>query len=208
MNRLEAYFEEQEFALPGEDDVPPTPTGSTRTSLEEPPVPAPALESSPDEETKPQGSLKKASAGKVAAAVELAKETAKPGTEPAPAPVVPEPKPAAKQVTAEMTFAEKKAARAARFGIAVVQQPKKSPNKKRQHDSIKPESNKKQKKQQSDKKAPQKKKAPQQKKETPLLPIEEIEKRLKRAEKFGTGDNAQTQELKAMLRKHRFAASS
>jgi hypothetical protein len=52
------------------------------------------------------------------------------------------------------------------------------------------------------------KKGPQQKneeKEKPLLPVEEIEKRLKRAEKFGTGDNAQTQELKAMLRKHRFA---
>jgi hypothetical protein len=40
------------------------------------------------------------------------------------------------------------------------------------------------------------------------LPVEEIEKRLKRAEKFGTGDVAQTKELKAMLRRHRFAKTS
>jgi hypothetical protein len=52
-----------------------------------------------------------------------------------------------------------------------------------------------------------------QKKETaaaekPLLPKEEIEKRLERAKKFGTGDAKETDDLKAMLRAHRFNAAS
>jgi SAP domain-containing ribonucleoprotein len=107
-----------------------------------------------------------------------------------------------------MTFAEKRAARAARFGIPFVEPKKPQTPKKRQQNDHKG-SNKKQKKgdnkQQGEK---QQKKNTPKKKEMPPLSVEEIEKRLKRAEKFGTGDNAQTQELKAMLRKHRFAAGS
>lgn len=212
INRLEAYLEEQEFALPGEGDLPPTPTGAAMTTVEELPMPAPALETAAVEETKEVKPVKKA------ASVETEKEKAIPGTEPSPAPVVPpEPTPAAasNKPTAEITGAEKMAARAARFGIPLVE-PKKpqSPSKKRgpQRDNKKG-SNKKQKKQGGDSKQQQggnkeQKKNTSQKKETPLLSVEEIEKRLKRAEKFGTGDNAQTQELKAMLRKHRFAAGS
>lgn len=189
VNRLEAYLEEQEFALPGEgSDLSPTPTGAAKPAVEEPAVPAPALE-----ETKEAAKEK----------AELEKETATAGTEPSPAPVVPpEPTKAAAATTktsenqrSEMTFEEKRAARAARFGIPMVETKKTTPKKRPQNEK-KGSANKKQ------------KKGPQQKneeKEKPLLPVEEIEKRLKRAEKFGTGDNAQTQELKAMLRKHRFA---
>ena len=43
------------------------------------------------------------------------------------------------------------------------------------------------------------------KKETPLLPKDEIEKRLARAQKYGTTEGVD--ELKAMLRKHRFTSS-
>lgn len=221
VNRLEEYLEEQEFALPDADGVPPTPTGSAKATVEEPPVPAPALEEAveePKDEAVPPA--KEEAAKEVTPSVaELEKETATPGTEPSPAPVVPEPTSAAAaaepaaaadEAVSEMSFAEKKAARAARFGIAVVEpkKPQTTPNKKRQNDKKQQGgSNKKQKKQQQKQQTPQKKNTPQ-KKEKPLLPVEEIEKRLKRAEKFGTGDNAQTQELKAMLRKHRFAAST
>lgn len=38
----------------------------------------------------------------------------------------------------------------------------------------------------------------------PLLPLEEIERQLKRAEKFGMGNQAKIDELKAMQRKYRF----
>lgn len=189
VNRLEAYLEEQEFALPGEgSDLSPTPTGAAKPAVEEPAVPAPALE-----ETKEAAKEK----------AELEKETATAGTEPSPAPVVPpEPTKAAAATTktsenqrSEMTFEEKRAARAARFGIPMVETKKTTPKKRPQNEK-KGSANKK------PKKGPQQK---NEEKEKPLLPVEEIEKRLKRAEKFGTGDNAQTQELKAMLRKHRFA---
>ena len=51
----------------------------------------------------------------------------------------------------------------------------------------------------------QKKKQKVEKKETPLLPKDEIEKRLARAQKYGTTEGVD--ELKAMLRKHRFSSS-
>lgn len=40
--------------------------------------------------------------------------------------------------------------------------------------------------------------------EAPLLPLEEIEKQLERATKFGTGNQAKIDELKALKRKYRF----
>eukprot|EP00544_Gedaniella_sp_CCMP2646_P012639 CAMPEP_0202485748 /NCGR_PEP_ID=MMETSP1361-20130828/4506_1 /ASSEMBLY_ACC=CAM_ASM_000849 /TAXON_ID=210615 /ORGANISM="Staurosira complex sp., Strain CCMP2646" /LENGTH=228 /DNA_ID=CAMNT_0049114719 /DNA_START=62 /DNA_END=748 /DNA_ORIENTATION=+ len=188
VNRLEAYLEEQEFALPGEgSDLSPIPTGAAKPAVEDPVVPAPVLE-----ETKEAVKEK----------AELEKETATAGTEPSPAPVgPPEPTKAAattktsEKQKSEMTFEEKRAARAARFGIPMVETKKTTPKKRPQNEK-KGSANKK------PKKGPQKK---NEEKEKPLLPVEEIEKRLKRAEKFGTGDNAQIQELKAMLRKHRFA---
>jgi SAP domain-containing ribonucleoprotein len=45
-------------------------------------------------------------------------------------------------------------------------------------------------------------------KEEVLLPKDEIEKQLKRAEKYGGADQARVDELKAMLRKHRFASNN
>jgi SAP domain-containing ribonucleoprotein len=128
VNRLEAYLEEQEFALPGEgSDLSPTPTGAAKPAVEEPAVPAPALE-----ETKEAAKEK----------AELEKETATAGTEPSPAPVVPpEPTKAAAATTktsenqrSEMTFEEKRAARAARFGIPMVETKKTTPKKRPQNE--------------------------------------------------------------------------
>jgi SAP domain-containing ribonucleoprotein len=97
-----------------------------------------------------------------------------------------------------LSFEQKKKERAKRFGIAVTEAPSSSsavkqasdpPGKKRSEDKEASPTNKKQKTAEA--------------KEEPLLPKEEIEKRLKRAEKFNM-NNETTDKLKAMLRKHRF----
>mmetsp|Transcript_2784 Transcript_2784/g.5787 ORF Transcript_2784/g.5787 Transcript_2784/m.5787 type:complete len:263 (+) Transcript_2784:483-1271(+) len=128
-------------------------------------------------------------------------------------------KPAATATDAK-AFVDKKAARAARFGIPIVE-PKSQGKKgrggaggrkgggrgggdgKRKHDRGTPQGKGKgtgsaKKQRTGSNKQPQQ----QQKKEKPLLPKEEIEKRLKRAEKYGTTHGVD--ELKAMLRRHRF----
>uniref|UniRef100_A0A7S4MB40 SAP domain-containing protein n=1 Tax=Odontella aurita TaxID=265563 RepID=A0A7S4MB40_9STRA len=115
-------------------------------------------------------------------------------------------KPAAAEVTlkstGEMSFAEKKALRAKRFGIVVVEKEtgkgggistavkKRGGGGEQERDSPK----KKQKQQSGGAAAGDPK----------LLPKEEIEKRLKRAQKFGTSNQKHIDELKTMLRRHRF----
>ena len=123
----------------------------------------------------------------------------------APAPAAPEPVAApadkpppaaaapAKKVDTRSSFEEKKRLRAARFDIPVVEKPPKEPKKRGpKGDAAAPKSNQKKQKQEKKKEEPK------------LLPKEEIEMRLKRAEKYGTGDPKQIDELKAMLRKYRF----
>lgn len=82
----------------------------------------------------------------------------------------------------QLGFEEKKRLRAKRFQIPVVPSEGEKP--------VKTNNNKRQKKSEDDD-------------DEALLPKEEIEKRLKRAEKYGT-NNEQTERLKAMLRKYRF----
>ena len=90
-----------------------------------------------------------------------------------------------------VSFDEQKKKRAERFGITVADEPKMDGDKKRPA------------KQPVGAKAQPKKAKTQEEEEPLLLPKEEIEKRLKRAEKFGlVNDN--TEKLKAMLRKYRF----
>eukprot|EP00568_Trieres_chinensis_P006438 CAMPEP_0183316476 /NCGR_PEP_ID=MMETSP0160_2-20130417/55051_1 /TAXON_ID=2839 ORGANISM="Odontella Sinensis, Strain Grunow 1884" /NCGR_SAMPLE_ID=MMETSP0160_2 /ASSEMBLY_ACC=CAM_ASM_000250 /LENGTH=204 /DNA_ID=CAMNT_0025482279 /DNA_START=129 /DNA_END=743 /DNA_ORIENTATION=+ len=96
---------------------------------------------------------------------------------------------------AELSFAEKKAQRAARFGIPVVEKNKKEDQKKRGTNSDKGEGPVKKQKQLVDQ---------TNSGEPALLPKEEIEKRLARAKKFGTMNAKELDELKAMLRRHRF----
>ncbi|KAL3780703.1 hypothetical protein HJC23_003528 [Cyclotella cryptica] len=119
------------------------------------------------------------------------------------------------KITSDMSFTEKMAQRAKRFGLPISEDVKKELRKERfGKGETKPAtkagkresgggggSNPKKQKQQTAKKQQQPK---QQAKEveTPLLPREEIEKRLARAEKFGKTEGVD--ELKAMLRKHRF----
>lgn len=101
--------------------------------------------------------------------------------------------------TAGLSFEEKKRQRAMRFGIPVVSKDTVEKaavkGKKGKRDRL-ASSNKRQKTGESTKE-----------KEPPLLPLEEIEKQLERAEKFGTADKAKIDQLKAMKRKYRFAKS-
>lgn len=121
-----------------------------------------------------------------------------------------------------MTMEEKMKARAERFNIPLAiptekkkQQPAnagkgKKQEKKRGRDSHSEKEGAK--KQKNDKKNDRKnkqggqesKKMTEEKKPEPLLPKEEILKRLERAKKFGASNIQQVDALKAMLRRHRF----
>jgi SAP domain-containing ribonucleoprotein len=94
-----------------------------------------------------------------------------------------------------LSFEEQKKKRAERFGLPLVEpkadEPKKRPGK--EAAAAKATSSKKAKTTTNDAAT----------KEEPLLPKEEIEQRLKRAERFGLV-NENTEKLKAMLRKYRF----
>lgn len=100
---------------------------------------------------------------------------------------------AASKPKGEMSFAEKKAARAARFKIPVVKT-----DEQRKKDRQKRFSGKRNKDNKKD--APNKKA-----KVESLLPKDEIEKRLERLNKYGGNENqAEIDKLKAMLRRYRF----
>jgi SAP domain-containing ribonucleoprotein len=113
---------------------------------------------------------------------------------------------------AKMSFEDQKRKRAARFGIAVVENPvvKKVNGNGKQPAGVAAAGTPKGKKQKQEKGGEKVKEAtkptavPEKPKEPPLLPKDEIEKRLKRAERFGGITGPKMDELKAMLRKHRF----
>mmetsp|Transcript_21972 Transcript_21972/g.30885 ORF Transcript_21972/g.30885 Transcript_21972/m.30885 type:complete len:340 (+) Transcript_21972:89-1108(+) len=100
--------------------------------------------------------------------------------------------PTTHKVTTTLSFEEKKAARAARFGMPNAQQ--NIGNKKRQND----------KKEEQDKSKKQKKARGPKSNGKPKLSKEEVEVRLKRAEKFGTKNDKMNDKLKAMKRYYRF----
>lgn len=106
-----------------------------------------------------------------------------------------------KDVVKELTFAEKKTARAARFGTP---EEKLSRDLERQVDKEKGQKTDPQHKNRRKKKQKMDKDNQQQQGKKSMLAKVEIEARLKRAKKFGTGNLRQMDELKAMLRMHRF----
>lgn len=94
-----------------------------------------------------------------------------------------------------LSFEEKKKQRAARFGIPVKE---KKDSKKKQASKVE---KRKMQKQNTGNEKKQKKDGGES---TQLLSKEEIVKRLERAEKYGSSDTSQVDQLKAMLRLHRF----
>jgi SAP domain-containing ribonucleoprotein len=199
VNRLQARLDEEEFGMA---EAPPA-TLAAETAPEETAETAPVEEKTVDEP---------ASTNETSAEV----ETATAPTE------SPRPQPdASAKITSDMSFTEKMAQRAKRFGLPLSDDVKKELRKERfggAKGGTTPNSDKKRqsgggggggKKQkqtppakQNEKKTPSKQQS--KKGEVPLLSKEEIEKRLARAAKYNTGENVD--ELKAMLRKHRFNA--
>eukprot|EP00561_Arcocellulus_cornucervis_P009730 CAMPEP_0185807196 /NCGR_PEP_ID=MMETSP1322-20130828/4873_1 /TAXON_ID=265543 /ORGANISM="Minutocellus polymorphus, Strain RCC2270" /LENGTH=245 /DNA_ID=CAMNT_0028503321 /DNA_START=40 /DNA_END=777 /DNA_ORIENTATION=- len=211
VTRLQARLDEEEFGLVAAPEAAAAAEAEAPAAAEvEAPSPAPAAAAAKETPAEP----------KTQKEPEKAEEAADPAPAPAAAAAAAADAPSA--VDAKK-FADKKAARAERFGIPVVEvKGKPTPNKGKKQGKGKNRgggggrgdgtpgkrkdgggggggggsAHKKQKKQHQ---GGQKKPA-----EKPLLPKEEIEKRLKRAEKFGTTHGID--ELKAMLRKHRFNA--
>ena len=204
VNRLQARLDEEEFGLV---EPPPasasTPTAAAATTEKAPspaaakPAPAPAEPpkkvpvEQPKEATNAADAAPKDSATRATAGTEAT-------------PVVPkgDGKPTDMQ---GLSFEEKRKARAARFGtVTPATPPPKKNDKKRGQQQGNNNSNKKQKNnQQKGKQSPAKK---QKQPNTPNfdgLSKEELEARLKRAEKFNIA-NSNVDALKAALRKHRF----
>ena len=113
-----------------------------------------------------------------------------------------------------LSFEEKKAERAKRFGLNIEEDKKAQRAKRFGITDLNDKNNNSKKRQHADKKkgGENKKqkneknhKKSSEKSEEPLLSKEEIMKRLKRGEKYGA-DPQQTDKLKAMLRKYRFSS--
>ena len=219
-NRLQARLDEEEFGIV---DAPVA--GGTASKPEEadaPPQDA-AAEEAPQIAEEP-----------VVESANIAKEESAPSKQETTATTEVVKEDVVPKVTAEMSFKERMEQRAKRFGIQpVVSDKKKNSPKKQQQQrggnkgrggggggNQKNNSSKKQqqqqqqsgnkrresggggKKQQQQQQGQKKQKVAE--KETPLLPKDEIEKRLARAAKYGTTEGVD--ELKAMLRKHRFSS--
>jgi len=196
VNRLQARLDEEEFGGL-DDELAAAPASAGSKKAEEPkkaPAPAP----------------KPAAAAKEPAPAPAPAPAAKPAAKPAPkAPEAPKeaetsPKPPAETkrvvlgASADLSFEEKKRQRANRFGIPVVSNETKATGAGKKDTATAGGGSKK------DNKLRESKRLKTNPDEKPLLPLEEIEKQLKRAEKFGGVDKAKIDELKAMQRKYRF----
>lgn len=211
-NRLQARLDEEEFGLA---EAPTTTTPSADAApAEAPPAAEPAPEPVPvPKEPEPE---KEAPAIEEKKSEEPPKETAP--AEAAPAADAPAPAPAKAVDTKGMTFDEKKKARAARFGIkvkaAVPKNGGKKDSRKRERGNKAEGKNKRKKnndgkkqeggkKDNNSKKTKKEKPAVSKKNTFESLPKEELEKRLKRAEKYGVV-NEMVDAMKSALRKYRF----
>lgn len=196
VNRLQARLDEEEFGMV---DAPTPKSAETKegtgTSASKEASPPAAVEKSTAPAPSAQESTPKD---------EEAESTVPPKTKDVVAGInVPPANNDVSKVTGDLSFEEKKRQRAMRFGIPV----------KTEAEGPKGGGGKRQKTGNKGGDKPQKPTAPKKKEinkkekvkeEEPLLPKEEIERRLKRAEKFGTGGE-NIDKLKAMLRKYRFS---
>jgi SAP domain-containing ribonucleoprotein len=209
VSRLQARLDEEEFGMDDDIAVPTSTTvAATATQKKESPKKATVESEQESEYTKESDSKKEE---KEAAPDEKTMETEKSATE-----EVTSSKGTASQ---GMSMDEKMKARAERFNIPLViptekkqQQPRsagkgKKPEKKKRGRDV-PTEKEGSKKQTNDKKKKQggndSRKTTEEHKPEPLLPKEEILKRLERAKKFGASNIQQIDALKAMLRRHRF----
>jgi SAP domain-containing ribonucleoprotein len=183
VNRLQALLDEEEFDLAGDAVVSST-YGIPETEKSITPVTVTTAV------TKKVAAVEKDATGLDTA------EAAVPETEPSAASKaeVVEPTSSTKKIGADLSFEEKKRLRAKRFDLPVVET--KQPTKSETKDA---EKNKRRKTEVSEKEVKTAVAEPK------LLPKDEIEKLLDRAKKFGGASQERIDELKAMLRKYRFA---
>lgn len=198
VNRLQVRLDEEEFGLAEAPTATSPAAAATAPAPVPEPAPAPAAE--PAKEPEPPVDEKKPE--------EPATEEA-PMEAPAAAPTpteTPAPAPAAKAVdTKGMTFDEKKKARAARFGIKEKPAPQKRGNNNNNTKGDGKNGNKRRKSNDGKKQETgnKKVKTPVKKNTFESLSKEELEKRLKRAEKYGVV-NENVDAMKSALRKYRF----
>lgn len=234
VNRLQARLDEEEFGFDDEITAPPT---ATTTAAEEAEVEAAeetALEQS--ESVVKNQSSEETGSGNVVARVDrgVAKEEKIPAQTKtaehsikASAGTSADTSAAALKKKSDLSFEEAKKARAERFGLPLSFEEQKAKRAerfgltvdKKDNDAGK-NRNKNKNKRQTEEKGDGKKGVNKKHKkdnrdskksnmvsEEPLLPKEEILKRLERAEKYGNANQEQTEKLKAMLRMYRFQKS-
>mmetsp|Transcript_5239 Transcript_5239/g.10462 ORF Transcript_5239/g.10462 Transcript_5239/m.10462 type:complete len:252 (+) Transcript_5239:41-796(+) len=184
VNRLQAALDEEEFGVDATGDEQKNDNAQENT----------------EEETKGDEDEKEETKVEEDTKVEESK-----GSEPASLSAAPSSSPS----TQVSSFDAAKAARAARFGIPIVKTDDEKRMEKAKKNKEKRDKKKARKLEQKGnttvgaKKIKSNPTSSASSSDVPLLPKEEIEKRIKRAEKFGTKGTA-VDELKAMLRKHRF----
>ncbi|GAX15653.1 hypothetical protein FisN_3Hh126 [Fistulifera solaris] len=191
VNRLQTRLDEEEFGMvdppPDEPPVASATTAAATTTTTTAPSPPKSAAKSTQQKAEPKVEEKKekpAPASKVETLVIEAK--------PVPA----------KPMPSGLSFEEQKKLRAARFNIPVVEVKKEKPKEKGGKREPKEKRGKRDKKSDAPKNNKRAKTEPA-KSEKEILPKEEIEKLLARAEKYG-GDPKRTEELRVMLRHYRF----
>ncbi len=189
VNRLQTRLDEEEFGMvdPPPDEPPAATATTTTTATSTTTTPSPPKSALKSSQQKAEPKLEE-KREKLAPAAKV--ET--PVVEAKPVPVMPMP--------SGLSFEEQKKLRAARFNIPVVEVKDEKPKEK--------EGKPKEKRGKRDKKTDVPKnnkraKTEPEKNEKEILPKEEIEKLLARAEKYG-GDPKRTEELRVMLRHYRF----
>lgn len=215
VNRLQARLDEEEFGMVDMGIAAPAPAPETSTETEtetasgeaKVETPAAAALTSEPELTEPSTNDMPTSEQTAESKSEEGSESVVPSTEPKTAETAP----------GAMSFDEKKKARAARFGIPIVEKQKKKQRvssndlevtkkqkraarfgTQKQNENANSNDAKKQKKENDNNSGRKKKDA----KETPILSEEEILRRIKRAQKYGMTDNLD--KLKTQLRSYRF----
>jgi SAP domain-containing ribonucleoprotein len=215
INRLQARLDEEEFGMVDAPAAGATAATVAAAAAATGKAPAAAPAPAPVPAAKPTPTTTAAPApAPTAKSTTTDAVTPKETVAPAPAAATADPvgavaSPPASNGTASSSFEDLKRKRAERFGIAVVASPTVKKDNGKQpaaKEATGTPKGKKQKQEKGGEKAKEIKAAvPEKPKEPPLLPKAEIEKRLKRAERFpGAASDAKKDELKAMLRKHRF----
>lgn len=181
VNRLQTRLDEEEFGMV---DPPPDEPAATTTS---PPKSATKIT---DEETKAQAKVEQETPAPVPA---TKLETPVLDAKPAPA----------KPMPSGLSFEEQKKRRAERFNIPVVVVKEDKPKEKGGTREPKEKGGKREPRNDAPKGNNKRAKTEPKKDKKEILPKDEIEKLLARAEKYG-GDPKRTEELRVMLRHYRF----